>query len=905
MITHLLVLAFFFSTSPDARERSIRQVRAGCDTDVQKAWLLATAGRDTTGCLVRVPAPQRRMFSTVLAAGELRRKGKLSEAADLLKRAFKPSEPAPVLRFVLAEILLFQGQNDEAMGLVDRIVDDFEREFIGKTPWELWAAGSAAVLKRDWEAAEEAFNRLDRDFSTFVPGQIAGGEYDRIREYYARSLRRLRQAVQREPWHPPALIALARALFENPYMETSGEAVSSAKVALEVDPDAIGAAQLLAKIAIYDLHYPEALSQLANADRIFPDHPLTLAYRGAIELLHGRSEKYQEIFKRFMERYPKNLEFFTETGRILNRHHRYPLAVEQFQKGLKLEPDNPALSAWLGISLLRVGNEGDGVYHLRRAAVADPEHVLANNVTRLYTNVVFPTYESVRQGPFLYRVPRDEWPVLSRIVPPVMEAAWERYKKVYRFTPPEPVRVELYRNPADFTTLIAGQPVDTGILGVCFGRVIVALSPSAGRANWAMVLVHELAHTFHVEQTRGRVPRWFTEGLAEMETARYRTVWRREMSRDLYMALSERSLRGITQLNEAFSHAKDELEMVTAYIHATWVVRFILLHHGWPAIRRMLALYEKELPTGEVIAEALGVSPEEFDRRFFAYLSRMFARYENQFHPSAIRFADRNDLLQAVERKPDAESFGRLALWHFLANERDDHRLVLDKAIRLDSNNRWVLFAGALVARSERNHKLAMEKMEEIVRSGHDGLEIRQFQAFLHQMQNQRDEEIRVLEKASMLDPENIQVRLRLAKHYQDTGQNRRFVQLLREVSRLSEGDSGVARLLVELGIKEKNHAQTAEFGELLLEIAPFGHGQVFLDVANSFFRMGQPARALPFLEVYRAQNPEDRLGRVRLMLARSLVASGRKKEAIPHLEQLVKLFPGMVEAKKELEKIR
>jgi tetratricopeptide (TPR) repeat protein len=419
-----------------------------------------------------------------------------------------------------------------------------------------------------------------------------------------------------------------------------------------------------------------------------------------------------------------------------------------------------------------------------------------------------------------------------------------------------------------------------------------------------MVMAHELAHTFHVEQTQGRVPRWFTEGLAELETARHNYVWKREMSRDLYMALTERSLRGIATLNEAFSHAKNELEMVTAYIHATWVVRYLFLHHGWPGLRKMLELYTREMPTPEVITQVTGFTAAEFDRRFFAYLSAMFARFGSQFHPSAIKFADRERLTKDLDGGT-ADAFGRMALSHLLAAEKDDFRLVMDKARRLDAKNRWVLFAEALFAQSERNTTRALELLEELVRAGHDGFEIRQYLSFIYQLLNRRDDEIRQLEKAAAFDPENIQVRMRLAQHYRDTTQEAGFIRMLREVARRNEGDAGVVRKLVELGAKNRDDRLTAEFGLQLLDIAPFGQGEGTLQAASALFALGRPAAALPLLRVHRLENPEDRLGKVRLLLARSLVSAGRGKEAKPMLEQLVSLFPGMTEARELLRNIR
>jgi hypothetical protein len=90
-----------------------------------------------------------------------------------------------------------------------------------------------------------------------------------------------------------------------------------------------------------------------------------------------------------------------------------------------------------------------------------------------------------------------------------------------------------------------------------------------------------------------------------------------------------------------------------------------------------------------------------------------------------------------------------------------------------------------------------------------------------------------------------------------------------------------------------------------LLEISPFGQGDGPLSAAAALFALGRTGEALPLLLVHRQENPEDRLGKVRLMLAQALIAAGRKPDARPVLEQLVKLFPGMTEARELLQKLR
>lgn len=900
---HFFLSVLLLSASNPAKspETLLAAWQNDCIRNPEAAWLLATGGGDTRGCLKSAPEKVRHL-AAVIEAERLLAQNQPAAAETVLAAAGR--NPTAPWRWVMAKTKLQLGKTDEAMGLVDRVADDYARSFIGRDAWELWAAGEAAVARRDWETAEWVFDRLDQDHPSFVPGQIAGGEYDRMREYHVRALRRLSRAVQAAPWHSGALVALARAQLENPYAETSGEAVENAQKALKANSRAWQAHQLLAKVAIFDLHYPEAIEHLNRADELAPEHPLTLAYRGVIALLHGKTDEYANCEAKAQKPGRMNLEFYMETGRILNRHHRYALAVEAFQKGLKLDPADPGLAAWLGISLLRVGRESDGVYQLRRAAQADPELVMAVNVTRLYENVVFPQFVNVRKGNFLYRVSKEEWPWLSWVVPPVLEAAFARYQKAYGYTPPLPVRVELYRDSADFTTLIAGQPVDTGILGVCFGSVIVALSPSAGRANWAMVLSHELAHTFHVEMTQGRVPRWFTEGLAELETSRARFVWRREMSRDLYAALSENSLRGIATLNEAFSHARNELEMVTAYIHATWVLRYILIHHGYEGIRRMLDLYARETPTVDAIREVTGLDADAFDRAFFAYLKVMFRKYEGQFLPSSIRFAEREKLEKALS-SGKAGDFGRMALFYLIHGEMDDFRLVMDKAQQLDAGDRWVRWTRMIEALRAREPERAAGILEEMIAAGHDGYDVRFELGQLHQSMSRPEDAIKHWERAAALDPEDASVRVLLARAYKARSQTEDFARVLRELARINESDAQAARMMAELGITQKKPSWAVEFGRQLLDIHPEGQGEILLQSARAHFDAGEPAAALPLLQVYHHEHPEDRLGQVRFLLARSLAAAGRRTEARGLLQELVRLFPGMTEAAEELRRLR
>src|SRR5690606_16602710 len=97
----------------------------------------------------------------------------------------------------------------------------------------------------------------------------------------------------------------------------------------------------------------------------------------------------------------------------------------------------------------------------------------------------------------------------------------------YEFEPDKPISVEIFADLESFSVRSVGLPAISP-QGICFGKVITARSPSEGTFNWAQTVWHELAHVFHIQLSDSRVPRWFTEGLAEYETIVARKEWKRE-----------------------------------------------------------------------------------------------------------------------------------------------------------------------------------------------------------------------------------------------------------------------------------------------------------------------------------------------------------------------------------------
>jgi hypothetical protein len=125
-----------------------------------------------------------------------------------------------------------------------------------------------------------------------------------------------------------------------------------------------------------------------------------------------------------------------------------------------------------------------------------------------WDEVVRRHHETFEARPFVFRLHREERPLLEGALTNTLRAAWEDMRRRYRYTPRTPVWVELYASDAHFSVRTSDLP-NVGVQGVCFGPVVTALSPRAGSFDWAQITIQELAHVFHIQLSRNRVPRWF------------------------------------------------------------------------------------------------------------------------------------------------------------------------------------------------------------------------------------------------------------------------------------------------------------------------------------------------------------------------------------------------------------
>jgi hypothetical protein len=214
---------------------------------------------------------------------------------------------------------------------------------------------------------------------------------------------------------------------------------------------------------------------------------------------------------------------------------------------------------------------------------------------------------------------------LQRIIP--------TYEKKYKMKLNGPIQVEVYPDHEDFAVRTMGMP-GLGALGVTFGQVVAMDSPSArkpGDFNWGSTLWHEMSHVYILTATGGRVPRWFTEGLAVHEETQVSPEWGDPVSPDILVAIRDKKLLPVAKLDRGFIFPDYPAQVVVSYFEAGSMCDYIKSHWSEDKLLDMVHSYAQRKTTPQVIQADLGVSPEEFDKQYLQWIDQHYGTMAANF----------------------------------------------------------------------------------------------------------------------------------------------------------------------------------------------------------------------------------------------------------------------------------
>jgi tetratricopeptide (TPR) repeat protein len=403
----------------------------------------------------------------------------------------------------------------------------------------------------------------------------------------------------------------------------SGKAVELAEKAAKLDPKLADPHELLAFLALEDNDEERATKQADQALAISAEALDAMAIRATIDWLDDKADtphlenpwidKVLKINPAYGEAYAAAGHFF-----VLNR--RYTEGIKFYRKALDLNPRLWDARAELGVNLMRLGQEGEAREQLEQCYNANYKSAETVNTLRLldsYAN--FSIYESNRT---ILRLAKKESDLLRPYFEAEMQRAIATYEKKYQLKLNGPVQVEVYPDHEDFAVRTMGMP-GLGALGVTFGSVVAMDSPSGrppGSFHWASTMWHELSHVYVLQATNHRVPRWFTEGMAVYEETAAAPDWGDRLDPEAINAIQHKLLLPVAELDRGFVRPSYPSQVIVSYFQAGKICSYIAEKWGYSKLLDMMHDYAKLKTTPEIFHDVLGMSTEDFDKQFLAWL---------------------------------------------------------------------------------------------------------------------------------------------------------------------------------------------------------------------------------------------------------------------------------------------
>ena len=526
----------------------------------------------------------------------------------------------------LAELAMLHGRRDEAVARATRLIDSYLK---ADSPWSALdriAAGRAYVIvgSRSATSVRKALAAFDQAVAADpanLDARLRAGDLflDKYNSPDAKAS--YQDVLTRSPENARAWLGMARvAEFEG-----SKRVMDLARRSVTANPALVGAYTLLARLHLEAEAYDSAAVSAGRGLSVDSTSLAAWALLGAVAYLTGDSAAFTRARARALTLNPRPAEFFAELSEAAARQRRYADGERFARQALGLDSSSVRALGLVGTNLLRGGRMAEGRVMIERAFALDPFNLWHKNTLDLLDQLK--SFTTIDRGRFRIVAPTKEADLLAMYLVPLLEQEYDSLSARYHFTPPTPVRIELYQRHADFSVRTLGL-TGLGALGVSFGGVLAMDAPSArerGAFNWGSTAWHELAHTFTLGLSNNRVPRWLSEGLSELEERHALSGWGTDASVEFLAAYSGGRLHPPSLLNDGFVHPRYDTEVILSYYDASLVCEMIEEQHGVGAIVSMLTAYRDGLETPAVFAKVLTETSESFDAHFDAWVRRKFA----------------------------------------------------------------------------------------------------------------------------------------------------------------------------------------------------------------------------------------------------------------------------------------
>ncbi|MGB0578302.1 MAG: tetratricopeptide repeat protein [Limisphaerales bacterium] len=550
--------------------------------------------------------------------------GQYAQALGIVTNAFKRYPLSTSIRLKLAarEVYLYNGYPDEA----ETVLSDINRLASTRTwayqdPVNITTLGEAALL-----LGADPKTVLDRLLlpslkadDTTRETYLAIGNLALAKGDYAMAAKHFQEGIKKIEGDPDLHFGLAVA-YRPSDRETMQKAIAAA---MEINEHHVPCKLLMVDHLVDGEQYGDAEELLGEVLKVNPWHPEAWAFRAVIAHLKNKPEDERKFRQNALKHYSNNPEVDHLIGRKMSQKYRFKEGAAAQRQALVFDPDLLKAKIQLSQDLLRLGDEEEGWSLANEVHEDDGFDVTAFNLLTLKDAT--DKYAVLTNEYFIVRMDKREAEIWGEKALDLLTRAHQELTKKYDIKLLRTTIVEIFASQNDFAVRTFGMPGNPGFLGVCFGSVITANSPStqdSTPSNWEAVLWHEFAHVITLSKTKNKMPRWLSEGISVYEELQKDTSWGQRMTPEYVRFISDGDLTPVSKLSLAFLRPKTPKHLQFAYYESYLVVDYIIREFGIEALRNVL----NDLGKGDWINVALErhCKPmDELDEEFEDYVETL------------------------------------------------------------------------------------------------------------------------------------------------------------------------------------------------------------------------------------------------------------------------------------------
>jgi tetratricopeptide (TPR) repeat protein len=470
----------------------------------------------------------------------------------------------------------------------------------------------------EWDQANEQFRLATQPANSKALYKVRWGMllHERFNNPEAAGL--FHEALTKDPSNAEAYLGLAIVSADG----FDGKAAEYAAKAIELNPKLVEPHELMAELALENDDRDAALAEADKAIALDKDALNAMATHAAVDLISDRSP--DPWFAKITAVNPGYGEAYARVAHQLEMHYRYEDAVTYYRRAIKADPRLWSAHSALGIDLMRLGKEDEPLKELELSYNNGYRDAATVNSLRLLDS--YKNFETIRDDTTILKLKKTEADLLRPYLQAELHTIIATYDRKYRMRLPAPVQVEVYPDHEDFAVRTMGMP-GLGALGVTFGEVVAMDSPSGrkpGDFNWGATLWHEMSHVYILTATNHRVPRWFTEGLAVHEEGERSPEWANRVTPEVLVAIREKKMLPLIELDRGFVYPAYPSQVVVSYFQAGSICDFVKSKWGEEKLLEMVHSYAKSQSTTQVVQQDLGLTPEEFDKQYLAWIETKY-----------------------------------------------------------------------------------------------------------------------------------------------------------------------------------------------------------------------------------------------------------------------------------------